>query len=235
MIFRQLYDTDSSTYTYLLADASHGAAVIIDPVQAQCNVYLTMLSELHLTLKWILETHVHADHITGAGVLRTATSAKIALSELGGAPCADRQLRDGESLVFGDEHLQVIATPGHTPSCLSYLWRDRLFTGDALLIDGCGRTDFQGGNAAELYDSITHKIWSLADETLIYPGHDYHRRCVSSVGQERATNARIAGKSRDEFVSLMHELNLPEPELIQRAVPANQHCGKEAHHASRAT
>ncbi len=234
-IFRQLYDTSSSTYTYLLADAVFGEAVLIDPVREQCNLYLSLLDELKLTLIWVLETHVHADHITGASVLRAATGAKVALSGQSGAVCADRQLDDDECLVFGHEHIRVKATPGHTLGCLSYLWRDRLFTGDALLIGSCGRTDFQDGDAGALYDSITHKIWSLPDETLIYPGHDYHKRHVSSVAQERVTNGKLAGKSRDEFISVMREQRLPLPKLIARAVPANQHCGNEDNYATEGT
>ncbi|MEQ1666856.1 MAG: MBL fold metallo-hydrolase [Sulfuriferula sp.] len=227
MYFRQLFDALSSTYTYLLGDAITREAVLIDPVQAHNDMYLSLLNEQDLTLKYILETHVHADHITGASALRAATGAQAAISAQAGASCADIQLACGDVLIFGNEQVNVLATPGHTAGCISYLWRDRVFTGDALLIGGCGRTDFQGGDAGALYDSITRQIWPLADETLIYPGHDYHHKHVSSVAQERETNPRLSGKSRDEFIAIMNNLELPMPKLIAVAVPVNQQCGKE--------
>jgi sulfur dioxygenase len=230
--FRQLFDTTSSTYTYLLGEFDTYSAVLIDPVREHGNLYLSLLNEQRLTLRYILETHVHADHVTGASALRKATGAQAVVSMHGGVSCADVQLCGGETLHFGNETINVLPTPGHTPACVSYLWRDRLFTGDALLIGGCGRTDFQGGDAGKLYDSITHQIWPLADETLIYPGHDYHHRHVSSVAQEREINPRLSGKSRDEFIAIMNHLKLPKPHLIDIAVPANQQCGNEIAHAA---
>lgn len=230
--FRQLFDTASFTYTYLLGEFDMHSAVLIDPVQEHADLYLSLLQEQGLTLRYVLETHVHADHVTGASALRKVTGAQTAVSIHGGVSCADVQLQGGETLYFGDEVMQVLATPGHTPGCVSYLWRDRLFTGDALLIGGCGRTDFQGGNAGTLYDSITRQIWPLADETLIYPGHDYHHRHVSSVAQEREINPRLSGKSRDEFIAIMNQLNLPQPDLIDVAVPANLQCGNEIAYAA---
>ena len=223
--FRQLFDTSSSTYTYLLGDMTH--AVLIDPVKEQVTLYLSLLEELGLKLHCVLETHVHADHITGAALLREHTGAQIMLSRHAGNQCADVQLQDGDHVVFGSESIAVLETPGHTAGCLSYLWRDRLFTGDALMIGTCGRTDFQGGDAGTLYDSITQKIWPLPGETLIYPGHDYQHKHVSSVEQERESNARLTGKSRDEFIAIMSGLNLPMPRLIDQAVPANRNCGME--------
>lgn len=229
--FRQLFDTDSSTYTYLLGDLSQHEAVLIDPVREHIALYLSLLDEQGLTLHSVLETHVHADHVTCAALLREQTGAKVMISEHGGTQCADVYLQGGESLSFGQETITVVATPGHTTGCISYLWQSRLFTGDALLIGGCGRTDFQGGDAGVLYDSITQKIWPLAGETLIYPGHDYQHKHVSSVAQERESNARLSGKSRDEFIALMSDLNLPKPRLIELAVPANQQCGNVGHQA----
>lgn len=224
--FKQLFDPATWTYTYILADTQAKEAVIIDSVLEQVERDLALLHENGLTLVGILETHVHADHITGASQLREATGAKTYVSRHGGAPCADYLIDDGFCIAFGNERIQTLATPGHTAGCVSYLWRDRVFTGDALLIDGCGRTDFQSGNAALLYDSIYNKIFSLPDETLIYPGHDYKQRYVSSVAEQKQTNPRLAGKTKEEFIVIMNALNLPHPKRIAEAVPANQQCGR---------
>ena len=229
--FRQLFDETSSTYTYLLGDLTHHEAVLIDPVREHVALYLSLLEEQGLKLRSVLETHMHADHITAASLLRETTGAYAIVSVHAGAKCADIHLQGDEVLPFGAETLAVLATPGHTPSCTSYVWRERLFSGDTLLIGGCGRTDFQGGDAGVLYDSITRKIWLLPGETLVYPGHDYHHRHVSSVAQERETNPRLMGKSRDEFITIMSNLNLPKPKLIDQTVPANQRCGQELSHA----
>lgn len=230
--FRQLFDTDSSTYTYLLGDMTTHEAVLIDPVKEHVALYLSLLDEQGLKLRSVLETHVHADHITGAALLREHTGAKVMLSRHGGVECADVHLQQGDTVGFGNESIAVLETPGHTAGCTSYLWRDRLFTGDALMVGTCGRTDFQGGDAGTLYDSITQKIWPLAGETLIYPGHDYQHKHVSSVEQERESNTRLTGKSRDEFIAIMSGLNLPMPRLIEQAVPANRQCGDEKPHAA---
>ncbi|BBE50426.1 Beta-lactamase hydrolase-like protein [Ferriphaselus amnicola] len=220
MIFRQLFDTPSSTLTYLIAD-DRGAAVIIDPVLEQAEQYLELLNELKLTLVWALDTHIHADHITGADALKQHTGATTVIAANCGASGYDRQLVDGEILVFGDESLRVIATPGHTSGSLCYIWRDRLFTGDTLMINACGRTDFQRGSSTEMYRSITQKLFILPDETLVYPGHDYKGRRVSSIGEEKVLNLRIAGKSEQEFCDIMDNLNLATPKRMHEAVPAN--------------
>jgi sulfur dioxygenase len=230
--FRQLFDTSSSTYTYLLGDLTHQEAVLIDPVREHLALYLSLLDEQGLKLRSVLETHIHADHITGASLLREQTGAQIMIRLQDSTKCADVQLKEGDTVQFGAETIAVLATPGHTAGCASYLWQDRLFTGDALLIGTCGRTDFRGGDAGMLYDSITQKIWPLPGETLIYPGHDYQHKHVSSVAQERESNPRLTGKSRDEFIAIMSGLNLPMPRLIDRAVPANQHCGHEESRAA---
>ncbi len=226
MIFRQLFDDATWTYTYLIADPKTKDAVIIDPVNTQIDVYLQLFEDQGLTLKYSLETHVHADHITAGGLLRQKTGAQTCVSGLCGAETADIQIKDGDVFEFGEgEQVKVIATPGHTPGSISFLWRDRLFTGDSLLIGGCGRTDFQGGNAGDLYDAITQRLFTLSDDMLVYPGHDYQGRCVSNIKQERSTNPRLSGKSRVQFIEIMENLNLPNPRLIDEAVPANRYCG----------
>jgi len=225
MIFRQLFDEESSTYTYLLVDDLSREAVLIDPVIAHVDRYIAVINHLQCTLIYSLETHVHADHITAGGLLRQKTGAATAVGLQCGAKNADIQLEDGDEIKFGQHVIQVIATPGHTPGSVSFLSEDRLFTGDSLLINGCGRTDFQGGDAGTLYDCITQKLFTLPDETLVYPGHDYHGRRVSSIAQEKRINPRLANKSREEFIKIMNELDLPKPRLIDLAVPANRMCG----------
>lgn len=226
--FKQMFDDSSSTYTYLLGDFTTRKAVLIDPVLAHCDDYFGLLQQLNFDLDLVLETHVHADHVTGASKMRQATGARVAVGKLCDVPCADIQLQGGESLTFGGEMIRVLATPGHTVGSVSYVWRDRVFTGDVLFIDGCGRADFQGGDAGQLYDSITQKIWPLPDDTLVYPGHDYHHRHVSSVLQEKQCNPRFLGKTREEFIAFMAQLDLPEPQLMHQAVPANRQCGKKS-------
>jgi len=225
MIFKQIFDTESSTLTYLIMDEVSHEGALIDPVASLTDYYVTLIKSLGCKLKFSLETHVHADHITAGGKLRQILAIQTGVSELCGAPTADIQLKDGDVLKLGSQSIQVIATPGHTKGSVSFLCNDRIFTGDALLINGCGRTDFQGGSAAELFDSITERIFTLPDETLIYPAHDYNGRRVSSVTQEKATNFRLADKTKDEFILLMNSLNLPKPKLIDIAVPANRMCG----------
>ncbi len=228
MLFKQLFDHETWTYTYLIADPIHKDAILIDPVKSQINKYLDLLEQYSLKLKYSLETHVHADHITASGLLRQKFGTETGVSALCGAETADIQIKDGDVFTLaGGEQVRVIATPGHTAGSISFLWRDRVFTGDSLLIGGCGRTDFQNGDAGTLFDSITQRLFTLPDETLVYPGHDYQKRWISCIQQERTANPRLAGKTRDEFIEIMNNLNLPKPRLIDEAVPANRYCGLE--------
>jgi glyoxylase-like metal-dependent hydrolase (beta-lactamase superfamily II)/rhodanese-related sulfurtransferase len=221
MFFKQLFDPASSTLTYLIADDSNHEAVLIDPVTEQFERDVRLLREHGLALKYTLETHVHADHVTAAHALKEATGAQTAVCRDCNAQGYDRLLRDGDVILFGHEEILTIATPGHTPGSVSYLWRDRVFTGDTLLIGGCGRTDFQNGSAEALWTSITEKLFALDEQILVYPAHDYKGRRVSSIGEEKRFNARVAGKTREEFLSVMNNLNLPMPARIHEAVPAN--------------
>ena len=226
-IFRQLFDPVSSTYTYLLADG--GEAVLIDPVFEHAGRDAALLRELGLTLTATLETHVHADHVTGAWLLRQRCGSRILLSAQGGAAGADRLLHHGDTVHFGTRHLQARATPGHTNGCMTYVLDDlrMAFSGDALLIRGCGRTDFQQGSASQLYASVHEQIFSLPPGCLVYPGHDYRGLTVSSVAEERLYNPRLGGDSNvGDFTGYMRNLGLPHPKLIDLAVPANLHCGQ---------
>lgn len=224
-MFRQFYDETSSTLTYLIADMVSKQAVLIDPVAENIDTYLHVINTYNLTLLYALETHVHADHITGGAKLKSMTAAQTGVSLGCGAEAPDIQLKDNDVITLGHESITVIATPGHTAGSVSFLWLDRVFTGDSLLIDGCGRTDFQNGDAGKLYDCITGRLFTLPDETLVYPGHDYHGRRVSSIAQEKGINPRLANKSREEFIDIMANLNLPKPKMIDIAVPANRRCG----------
>jgi len=224
-MFKQLLDRESSTFTYLIVDDQTKEAALIDPVDCQMEVYVALLEELSVTLKYALETHVHADHVTASGKLRQRFGIQTAVSQQCGATSADLQLNDGDVLKLGQQSVKVIATPGHTSGSVSYVWQDKVFTGDALLINGCGRTDFQGGDAGTLYDSITQRLFILPDETLVYPAHDYQGRRVSCIAQEKAINPRLSGKTREAFIALMQQLNLPKPKMIDIAVPANRKCG----------
>jgi len=231
MIFRQLYDRETCTYTYLLADKQSREAVLIDPVLEQVERDTTLLKEFGLTLVASVETHVHADHITGGGQLRELTGAKFAVSALGEVEGAEIQLRDGDTIAFGRHQLEVRSTPGHTAACTSFYLPEAgmIFTGDALFIRSCGRTDFQEGDSHTLYRSVHEQIFSLPDDTFIYPGHDYKGRTVSTVGEEKAFNHRLGGgRSVEDFATIMTELNLAHPKKIAVAVPANQRCGLPA-------
>lgn len=222
----QLFDTESSTFTYILTAPGSKQAVIIDPVDRHWERDLRHLERLGLELVYVLETHAHADHITSAGRLRELTGAKAAVPGGCGIAPAEVQLNDGDAVRFGDaEEIKVLHTPGHTAGSMSYVWGGNVFTGDTLLIDGCGRTDFQSGSSNALYDSVNTKLFTLPDETRMWPGHDYKGQAVSTIGWEKRHNARLANRSRDDFRKLMSELNLPKPKMIDVAVPANQSLG----------
>ncbi|MGB0748360.1 MAG: rhodanese-like domain-containing protein [Magnetospiraceae bacterium] len=229
ILFRQLFDPQTSTYTYLLADEASCEAVIIDPVFEQFRRDYALIGELGLSLRYSLETHVHADHVTGGWALREATGCAIALSKNGGAEGADRLFDHGHRVPFGERYLSVRATPGHTAGCITYVLdtEKMAFTGDCLLIRGCGRTDFQGGSAAGLYQSVHTQIFTLPDSCVLYPGHDYRGNTCTTVGEERAHNPRLGGQlSQDDFVGYMHNLGLDHPKKMDEAVPANLKCGK---------
>ncbi len=221
----QLFDTASSTYTYVLFDPVSRDAVIIDPVDTQLERDLQVLRDKSLKLVWALETHAHADHITSAGQLAELAGAETAAPAGCGISTAAMQLKNGDTLNFGAEHIRALETPGHTSGSMSFVWRDHVFTGDTLLINGCGRTDFQSGSAADLYHSLTEMLFKLPDTTTVWPGHDYQGRTHSTIGQEKTTNVRIAGKTREEFIAIMGALNLPPPKRMDEAVPANLHSG----------
>lgn len=229
--FHQLFDAASSTFTYLLVDPATREAVIIDPVDTHFDAYLRLIEQEGLTLRFALETHAHADHITSSGLLCQRTGAKAAAPVHCEILPADVQLEDGAEIRFGGETIRALYTPGHTAGSMSYLWRDCVFTGDALLIGGCGRTDFQSGDAGTLYDSVTGRLFTLPDATRVYPTHDYHGRTVSTIGEEKRSNPRLAGKTREEFVRLMGELDLPKPRLLDLAVPANRRLGLDIQQA----
>ena len=229
MLFRQLFDADTWTYTYLIADINTKEAILVDSVLEQVERDFKLLKELGLKLKYCLETHIHADHITGTGKLREMTGCTGIVPENAQAACADRYIKDGEILKVGDIEIKAIETNGHTDSHMAYLVNNtHVLTGDALFIRGCGRTDFQSGDAGTLYDRVTQKLFTLPDETLVYPGHDYKGQTVSTIGEEKQFNSRFVGKNRDSFITFMDNLNLPNPKKMMEAVPANERCGKMA-------
>lgn len=221
----QLFDPSSSTYTYLLFDPSTREALIIDPVDVQLERDLALLRQHNLRLLWSVETHAHADHITSAGLLAEHAGAKTAAPAGCGINTAAMQLQDGDTLSFGNEQIRALHTPGHTAGSMSYVWRNHVFTGDTLLINGCGRTDFQSGSAEALYHSLTRVLFALPDATVVWPGHDYLGRRHSTIGAEKASNVRVAGKTLDEFCATMAALQLPLPKRIDEAVPANLSSG----------
>jgi len=230
MFVRQLFDADSSTYTYLLADEESREAVLIDPVLEQVERDLAQIHDLGLKLVWVVDTHVHADHVTASGTLRDKTGAKTALSERAGTGCPDVLVKQGDQLPFGKYALEVRETPGHTSGCVTYVARageqTYAFTGDALLIRGSGRTDFQQGDARTLYRSVHTQIFSLPENTIVYPAHDYKGRSASSVMEEKRLNPRLGGsRTADEFAEIMTNLKLAHPKQIDRALPANLQCG----------
>jgi len=231
LILRQLFDGPSSTYTYLLGDRESGEAVLIDPVFEQALRDAALIHELGLKLLWTLETHVHADHVTGAWLLKQRTGSKIALAEKSGASGADRLLKPGDRISFGKRSLEVRATPGHTSGCLTYVLDDHsmAFTGDCLLIRGSGRTDFQQGDPRALYRSVREQIFTLPAGCLLYPAHDYRGLTVTSVEEERRYNPRLGGDiGVEDFAGYVKHLDLPHPRQIDVAVPANLQCGRPA-------
>jgi sulfur dioxygenase len=234
LVFRQLFDAASSTYTYLLGDAGSGQALLIDPVFEHVRRDGALLRELGLALAATLETHVHADHVTGAWLLQQRCGSRILGAAAGGVQGLDRGLAHGDRVDFGARHLQVRATPGHTSGCLTFVLDDEsmAFTGDALLIRGCGRTDFQQGSPERLYRSVQAQILSLPPHCLLYPAHDYKGLTASSVEEERRFNPRFGGSSNEaDFSGYMNHLGLPHPKLMDIAVPANLRCGQAEHHA----
>lgn len=229
MIFRQLFDNKSSTFTYLLADEASKTAVIIDPVFEQANRDLALIHELDLELKYTIDTHCHADHVTASWLLKHNLNSDILCANAIGAENVDRGLQHGDTICFGQYELEVRATPGHTDGCLTFVCHQQkmAFTGDALLIRGCGRCDFQQGNAGVLFDSITQQILSLPDDYRLFPGHDYSGRCETSVIEEKLYNVRLGGEAnKQDFVGYMDNMILPHPKFIDIALPANLVAGK---------
>jgi sulfur dioxygenase len=226
MIFRQLFEPISSTYTYLVGCGETGRAVLIDPVINTIERDLQVLGDLKLRLDCTLDTHIHADHVTAALELKKRVGSRIAAPAFDRLPCVDVPVEEGRPLQVGSIALSGLHTPGHTDGHFAYLLGERVFTGDALLIDGCGRTDFQNGDAEALYRSVRDKLFTLPGETLVYPAHDYAGRFVSSVDQEKARNPRLGSdRTLEEFKRIMAGLNLPYPKFIDHAVPGNRQCG----------
>jgi sulfur dioxygenase len=226
MIFKQLFEPVSSTYTYLLGCEDTGKAVLVDPVVSAIDRDLTILNELGLTLAYTLDTHIHADHITGALELKKKTGSRIAAPAFDRLPCADLGIEEGKPFEMGRICIKPLHTPGHTDGHFAYCVENRVLTGDALLIDGCGRTDFQNGDARVLFKSVREKLFVLPEDTLVYPGHDYQNRRVSSIAQEKNRNPRLGQeKNLEEFIEIMKNLNLPYPKFIDYAVPGNRLCG----------
>jgi sulfur dioxygenase len=228
MFVRQMFDRDTWTYTYLVADTTSKEAAIIDPVKEQFDRDAQLIEELGFNLKYVLETHVHADHITSSGRLRDRFGSKVVLQQASNASCADILAKDGDVLTLGDKEIKVMHTPGHTDADATFQIEGVVFTGDALFVRGCGRTDFQAGSSESLYSSIHDKIFSLPDETLIYPGHDYKGHTVSTVGEEKTFNPRLgAGKDLEAFAEIMDNLNLPAPARLKESLPGNMRCGAD--------
>ena len=226
MIFRQMFDHESSTYTYLLASRPGGEAIVIDPVLDRVPQYVKLLEELDLKLVLAVDTHIHADHVTGLGALRDSTSCSTAMGEHSRAECVSVRLKEGEDLNVDGLRFQVLYTPGHTDDSYSLRLPDRVFTGDTLLIRGTGRTDFQNGDPGAHYDSLFGKLLRLPESTLVYPAHDYSGMTVSTIGEEKRHNPRLQVGSREAYAALMNGLKLSNPRLMDVAVPANTACGE---------
>ncbi len=223
---RPLYDGESGTWTYLIIHNATHTCCLIDPILEKMDRDINLIRELNLELLFTIETHIHADHITSSGSLRQLTNCKTFVPEGAKIECATNFMKDLSKILLGDTALEILETPGHTEHSISiYIKNLCVFTGDALLIRGCGRTDFQGGNAELLYESITQKLFQLPEDTIVFPGHDYKGFVYSSIGEEKKLNPRVANKSKAEFVSFMQNLNLPYPKKIHEALPANENCG----------
>src|SRR6201981_2609583 len=225
MIFRQLFDSTSGTYTYILASRAGGEALIIDPVLEKVDRYLQLIRELDLMLVKAADTHLHADHVTGLGALRDRTHCITVMGEMPKTDVVSRRVAEGDRIEIEGLRLDVLYTPGHTDDSYSFLWADRVFTGDTLLIRGTGRTDFQNGDPRAQYESLFNKLLKLPDETMVYPAHDYKGETVSTIGEEKAFNPRLQVKSVDEYVALMNSLHLPHTQMMDVAVPANMRVG----------
>ncbi len=225
MIFRQLFDATSSTYTYLVAERQGGEALLIDPVMEHAERYVRLVDELGLKLVLAVDTHIHADHVTALGALREKTDCATAMGEMTKAECVSVQFREGEKLCADNLHLEILYTPGHTDDSYSFLLPDRVFTGDTLLIRGTGRTDFQNGDAEAQYDSLFGKLLRLPEKTLVFPAHDYNGMTVSTIGEEKRHNPRLQVADKQAYVDLMNSLKLEDPRLMDVAVPANRRCG----------
>jgi glyoxylase-like metal-dependent hydrolase (beta-lactamase superfamily II)/rhodanese-related sulfurtransferase len=221
MIFRQLFDSVSGTYSYLMASRRGGEALIIDPVLEKVDRYLQLVNELDLKLVKAVDTHIHADHITGLGALRDRTHCITVMGDMAKVDVVSMRVTEGDKLTIEGMALDVLYTPGHTDDSYSFLMNDRVFTGDTLLIRGTGRTDFQNGSARAQYESLFGKLLKLPEETMVYPAHDYKGDTVSTIGEEKRYNPRLQVKSIDEYVELMGKLNLPNPKMMDVAVPAN--------------
>jgi sulfur dioxygenase len=228
MIFRQLFDSTSSTYTYLLAARAGGEALLIDPVKDHTQDYLQLVEQLGVKLVIAVDTHTHADHVTALGALRDATACVTLMGAQSRAECVTARFGDGERLRIDGLKLQALYTPGHTDESYSLVMDDRVFTGDVLLIRGSGRTDFQNGSPEKSWDSIVNRLFKLPEETLVYPGHDYKGWTVSSIGEEQRWNPRLHGKTAAEYAAIMNSLDLPDPQMMDVAVPANLRCGRGA-------
>lgn len=230
MILQQFFDPESSTHTYLLASGRGREAVLIDPVKERAAEYLAAIAALDLKLVKAIDTHTHADHITALGDLRSATGCVTVMGAYTKAECVSMQVHDGDVLGIDGVRLQAVYTPGHTDESFSFVLDPAqpkgVFTGDVLLIGGTGRTDFQGGDPRKSWDSIVNKLFRLPDEVIVYPGHDYKGRLASTIGAEKRDNPRLAGKTEAEYIAIMNALNLPNPRLMDVAVPANLACGR---------
>ncbi len=229
LLFRQLFDKGSSTYTYLLADKNTKEGLLIDSVREQSERDLKLINELGVKLKYSVETHIHADHVTGASLLKKSTGCQILVSQVAKAKNADGTFKDGDIVSFGQHSLRVITTPGHTSTCTSFYIEGMVFTGDTLFIRGCGRTDFQEGSSEQLFESVRKKLFTLPPETLVFPGHDYKGMMFSTIEEERHLNPRLKeANSKEQFIEIMKSLKLDYPAQIDVALPANMLCGFQA-------